>query len=228
MCDPLSRTTLVRWLKEGGWRRRGQGEEGGHLQDADQQVHRAAVLTEVLDHPGETQESARVGVLHQIHGAGEGESVCGAGGRDGQRQDHTGAAVTACVHAVHVVCTCMWVGVQCVTELQLFCVFQQGFCFQERVLCFQNVVPVSPLSLTSPIYFLPLPSPLPWHPQIPQWLVELSQKNQKRKVACTQPRRVAAMSVAQRVADEMDVTLGQEVGYSIRFEDCTSGRTVLK
>lgn len=36
------------------------------------------------------------------------------------------------------------------------------------------------------------------------------------------------MSVAQRVADEMDVVLGQEVGYNIRFEDCTSARTILK
>ena len=36
------------------------------------------------------------------------------------------------------------------------------------------------------------------------------------------------MSVAQRVADEMDVVLGQEVGYSIRFEDCSSSRTALK
>jgi hypothetical protein len=34
--------------------------------------------------------------------------------------------------------------------------------------------------------------------------------------------------VAQRVADEMDVVLGQEVGYSIRFEDCSSPKTVLK
>uniref|UniRef100_A0A672FH11 ATP-dependent RNA helicase DHX15 n=1 Tax=Salarias fasciatus TaxID=181472 RepID=A0A672FH11_SALFA len=50
----------------------------------------------------------------------------------------------------------------------------------------------------------------------------------KRAVACTQPRRVAAMSVAQRVADEMDVMLGQEVGYSIRFEDCSSAKTILK
>ena len=51
----------------------------------------------------------------------------------------------------------------------------------------------------------------------------------KRKcVACTQPRRVAAMSVAQRVADELDVLIGQEVGYTIRFEDCTSPRTILK
>lgn len=49
-----------------------------------------------------------------------------------------------------------------------------------------------------------------------------------KTVACTQPRRVAAMSVAQRVADEMDVDLGQEVGYSIRFEDKTSSKTFLK
>ena len=50
----------------------------------------------------------------------------------------------------------------------------------------------------------------------------------KKVVGCTQPRRVAAMSVAQRVADEMDVVLGQEVGYTIRFEDCTSNKTILK
>ncbi len=41
-------------------------------------------------------------------------------------------------------------------------------------------------------------------------------------VACTQPRRVAAMSVAKRVSDEMGTKLGDEVGYAIRFEDCTS------
>ncbi|CAK6983343.1 pre-mRNA-splicing factor ATP-dependent RNA helicase DHX15 [Scomber scombrus] len=66
--------------------------------------------------------------------------------------------------------------------------------------------------------------------QIPQWCVEMvrSMPGPKRAVACTQPRRVAAMSVAQRVADEMDVMLGQEVGYSIRFEDCSSAKTVLK
>jgi len=51
---------------------------------------------------------------------------------------------------------------------------------------------------------------------------------QKRGVACTQPRRVAAMSVAARVAEEMDCGLGQQVGYSIRFEDCTSANTILK
>ena len=47
-------------------------------------------------------------------------------------------------------------------------------------------------------------------------------------VAVTQPRRVAAMSVARRVADEMDVTLGDQVGYSIRFEECSGPKTVIK
>jgi len=47
-------------------------------------------------------------------------------------------------------------------------------------------------------------------------------------VGCTQPRRVAAMSVAARVAEEMGTKVGYEVGYSIRFEDATSDKTVLK
>lgn len=47
-------------------------------------------------------------------------------------------------------------------------------------------------------------------------------------IGCTQPRRVAAMSVAKRVSEEMDVDLGALVGYAIRFEDCTSDETVIK
>ncbi|KAK0730627.1 P-loop containing nucleoside triphosphate hydrolase protein [Lasiosphaeris hirsuta] len=47
-------------------------------------------------------------------------------------------------------------------------------------------------------------------------------------IGCTQPRRVAAMSVAKRVAEEMEVKLGGAVGYAIRFEDCTSKETVIK
>lgn len=50
----------------------------------------------------------------------------------------------------------------------------------------------------------------------------------KKGICCTQPRRVAAMSVAKRVSEEMDVILGEEVGYSIRFEDKTSPKTILK
>ncbi|KAG6598277.1 putative pre-mRNA-splicing factor ATP-dependent RNA helicase DEAH4, partial [Cucurbita argyrosperma subsp. sororia] len=47
-------------------------------------------------------------------------------------------------------------------------------------------------------------------------------------IGVTQPRRVAAVSVARRVAEELDVQLGEEVGYAIRFEDRTSERTRIK
>uniref|UniRef100_A0A453I839 RNA helicase n=1 Tax=Aegilops tauschii subsp. strangulata TaxID=200361 RepID=A0A453I839_AEGTS len=64
--------------------------------------------------------------------------------------------------------------------------------------------------------------------QIPQFVLEAEGLSNRSMVACTQPRRVAAMSVSRRVAEEMDVTIGEEVGYSIRFEDCSSHKTVLK
>ncbi|CAG8576913.1 4771_t:CDS:10 [Diversispora eburnea] len=57
--------------------------------------------------------------------------------------------------------------------------------------------------------------------QLPQYLNEANWTVSDRVVACTQPRRVAATTVAERVATEMNVKLGDEVGYSIRFEDCT-------
>jgi pre-mRNA-splicing factor ATP-dependent RNA helicase DHX15/PRP43 len=65
--------------------------------------------------------------------------------------------------------------------------------------------------------------------QIPQFVLydDIPQLRGKM-VACTQPRRVAAMSVAQRVAQEMDVELGEEVGYSIRFEEKSGPKTILK
>ncbi|KAF7796079.1 hypothetical protein EIP86_007250 [Pleurotus ostreatoroseus] len=47
-------------------------------------------------------------------------------------------------------------------------------------------------------------------------------------VGCTQPRRVAAMSVAKRVSEEMECKLGSTVGYAIRFEDCTTPETKIK
>jgi pre-mRNA-splicing factor ATP-dependent RNA helicase DHX15/PRP43 len=56
----------------------------------------------------------------------------------------------------------------------------------------------------------------------------VSADGRERVIACTQPRRVAAMSIAQRVADEMDVPLGEEVGYTIRFEDKSGPKTKLK
>ncbi|XP_043198767.1 ATP-dependent RNA helicase DHX8-like [Amphibalanus amphitrite] len=63
--------------------------------------------------------------------------------------------------------------------------------------------------------------------QMTQYLAE-SGYAVKGRIGCTQPRRVAAMSVAKRVAEEYGCMLGQEVGYTIRFEDCTSPETVIK
>jgi len=64
--------------------------------------------------------------------------------------------------------------------------------------------------------------------QLPQYLHEAGYTANGQKIGCTQPCRVAAMSVAARVAEEMGTKVGYEVGYSIRFEDCTSDKTVLK
>lgn len=58
--------------------------------------------------------------------------------------------------------------------------------------------------------------------QIPQYLHEAGWTAGGRAVVCTQPRRVAAVSVAQRVAEEMGEPLGGLVGYAVRFDDCSS------
>jgi pre-mRNA-splicing factor ATP-dependent RNA helicase DHX16 len=64
--------------------------------------------------------------------------------------------------------------------------------------------------------------------QVVQYLNEAGYCLNKKKIGCTQPRRVAAMSLATRVAEEMECKLGKEVGYSIRFEDCSSDKTIIK
>jgi ATP-dependent RNA helicase DHX8/PRP22 len=63
--------------------------------------------------------------------------------------------------------------------------------------------------------------------QLTQYLQEAGY-GMRGRIGCTQPRRVAAMSVAKRVAEEVGCRLGDEVGYCIRFEDLTSERTVIK
>ncbi|KAJ2806449.1 ATP-dependent RNA helicase [Coemansia furcata] len=60
--------------------------------------------------------------------------------------------------------------------------------------------------------------------QIPQYLLESGFGT----IAVTQPRRVAATSIAKRVAEEVGTPLGGRVGYTIRFEDCSSERTQLR
>ncbi|KAH9259476.1 hypothetical protein BASA81_002519 [Batrachochytrium salamandrivorans] len=64
--------------------------------------------------------------------------------------------------------------------------------------------------------------------QITQYLVEWGIAKRGKAVGCTQPRRVAATSVARRVADEYGCEIGQEVGYTIRFDDQTTDTTLIK
>ncbi|CAM9454912.1 unnamed protein product [Chrysoparadoxa australica] len=67
--------------------------------------------------------------------------------------------------------------------------------------------------------------------QIPQYLVEAGWCVGGRSVVCTQPRRVAAVTVAARIAEEMGVKLGEQVGYAVKFDSkCSSepGRTAIK
>jgi len=63
--------------------------------------------------------------------------------------------------------------------------------------------------------------------QITQYMAEAGYTS-RGCIGCTQPRRVAAMSVAKRVAEEFGCRLGQEVGYAIRFEDQTGPETMIK
>ncbi|KAH0981258.1 hypothetical protein GBA52_008435 [Prunus armeniaca] len=63
--------------------------------------------------------------------------------------------------------------------------------------------------------------------QVTQYLAEAGYTTMG-KIGCTQPRRVAAMSVAKRVAEEFGCRLGEEVGNAILFEDCTGPDTVIK
>ncbi|KAG8451659.1 hypothetical protein GDO86_003741 [Hymenochirus boettgeri] len=63
--------------------------------------------------------------------------------------------------------------------------------------------------------------------QLPQYLYKAG-FGKNGMIGVTQPRRVATVSVAQRVAEEMNCTLGDTVGYQIRFDDCTSEKTVIK
>jgi len=64
--------------------------------------------------------------------------------------------------------------------------------------------------------------------QLPKMVAEALGSESKGRIGCTQPRRLAAVSVARRVAEELNVPLGQWVGYQVRFDDKTSKDTRVK
>ncbi|XP_014610634.1 PREDICTED: putative ATP-dependent RNA helicase DHX33 [Polistes canadensis] len=64
--------------------------------------------------------------------------------------------------------------------------------------------------------------------QIPQLLLSSGIVGLGGRVGITQPRRVGAVSIARRVAQEQGVEIGKLVGYCVRFEDVTSSQTRIK
>lgn len=64
--------------------------------------------------------------------------------------------------------------------------------------------------------------------QIPQFLLAAGYGCNDKQIAITQPRRVAAITVAKRVAQEQNCQLGGLVGYTVRFDDCTSKGTKIR
>lgn len=64
--------------------------------------------------------------------------------------------------------------------------------------------------------------------QIPKLLLEMGRGSHGRQIVHTQPRRIAARTVAERIASELSVELGKEVGYQVRFDDVCSPDTRLR
>lgn len=64
--------------------------------------------------------------------------------------------------------------------------------------------------------------------QLPKILLELGRGSHGHQIVHTQPRRLAARTVAERIASEMGVRLGDEVGYQVRFTDESSPKTRLR
>ncbi|XP_074107182.1 3'-5' RNA helicase YTHDC2 isoform X1 [Cotesia typhae] len=64
--------------------------------------------------------------------------------------------------------------------------------------------------------------------QVPQYILEnCQQRNQVCRIICTQPRRLSAVSIAERVAYERDEKIGQTFGYQIRLESRVAPKTLL-
>ena len=65
--------------------------------------------------------------------------------------------------------------------------------------------------------------------QLPKMLLEMEvEKRRLARIGHTQPRRIAARSVAARIAEDLGTELGDRVGYKVRFQDQAGKRTVIK
>ena len=64
--------------------------------------------------------------------------------------------------------------------------------------------------------------------QVPKIIYENFQLNNNRMICITQPRRIAAISISERVAEELDSKIGDIVGYSVRFKEKMSKKTKIK
>ncbi|MDN6553491.1 MAG: ATP-dependent RNA helicase HrpA [Bifidobacterium mongoliense] len=64
--------------------------------------------------------------------------------------------------------------------------------------------------------------------QIPKILLQMGRGSHGHQIVHTQPRRIAARTVAERIAEEMGVRLGDEVGFQVRFTDTSSAATRLR
>ena len=63
--------------------------------------------------------------------------------------------------------------------------------------------------------------------QLPKLLLDMGRERVGR-IGHTQPRRIAARSVAARIAEELGTSLGERVGYKVRFQESVGRRTAIK
>ena len=62
--------------------------------------------------------------------------------------------------------------------------------------------------------------------QLPKIALEIG-RGRNGRICCTQPRRIAAMTMARRLSEELNCTCGQEIGYQVRFDDRSNNNTII-
>lgn len=101
---------------------------------------------------------------------------------------------------------------------------------QDCITCYRETLPIFPYKETivnaiqsNPFVIVQAETGSGKSTQLPQYLMEAGYTG----IVCTQPRRIAAVSLASRVAKEVNCTLSTTVGYKVRFEQAVSDQTIL-